>query len=520
MNGTASGSGVASDSRGASDTSPSATSRGWVTVAAVTVFVAALATWNSAHKSMWLDESYSMYTATLPLSGAVRHALGYELQPPLYFVLLDLWVRLWRSVMFGRVISTVAVTLFVVTLAAAARRLGVRRWALVGAVTAVLPGVVWAAAELRGYGVVMCLAAVTWYYYLGLVLPEQSPRWRDKVAYVVAAVALLYSFYYGAFVLAGQWAGAVATRRRGRLMTGLGAVIALALAPLVPSIMWQAQQHPLLGPRIDVFADPLHAVGQTILTIIQSMAGNAPIANRTPFLIVVGVVVLATIAARPLAPRRSWSADDTMVGIAALVPVACIGTLRLFDLAPVQGRHFLVALAGGALFIALWTDGIRPMVARSSLLAAVGVILAANLVSFERNAVQTQDWRGAAHYVSAHAAADDKVLVYIPDEILAFGYYYAGRARVYGLPMALDLDVYHAANSYAIRDTTQIADRVAAIGAAGAPRPTVWLLMTHEAPGRPDPMLALADGYLRAHYDTVERIADYDGIVILHAHAH
>jgi uncharacterized membrane protein len=456
----------------------------------------------------------------LPLAGAIHHALHFELQPPLYFVLLDLWIRVSRDVMFGRVVSTVAVMVFVVMVAAMARRVGVRRWPLVAVVTAVLPGAIWAGAELRGYALVMCLAATSWYFFLALVQPERKPRAGDMVAYVCASVALLYCFYYGVFVVAGQWAAAVVMRRRWPLVTALTAVIALMLAPMIPSILWQAQQHPLLGPRIDVFANPLYAAGQTIVTTVQSVGGNAPIAARTPFLIGLGVLVLATLAARALASRRAWSADDALVGVAALTPVVCIGTLRLFDLAPVQGRHFLVALAGMALFIALWSDAIRPATVRGGLLAALVVLIAASLASFQRNNVQLQDWRGVARYVSARAVDGDKVLVYIPDETLAFGYYYTGRAPVYGLPTDLDRNAYHDASVYTLHDTAQIADRIAAIGAGGAQRASVWLLITHESRGHLDPVMGVTEQYLRSHYDVVDRLETYDGITIFHAHAH
>jgi hypothetical protein len=90
------------------------------------VAFAALVLWNSLHKSMWTDESYSMNTALRPLAGTVRQALRFELQPPLYFVALNGWLRLHAGIIFARLLSLGCALGTLGVLAAIGRLLGMR----------------------------------------------------------------------------------------------------------------------------------------------------------------------------------------------------------------------------------------------------------------------------------------------------------------------------------------------------------------------------------------------------------
>ena len=81
------------------------TKRGSLLTVTVAVLLIALVIWNSLHKSMWTDESYSINTAMRPLAGTWHQALHFELQPPLYFLALNLWLKIHSGIIFARLLS-------------------------------------------------------------------------------------------------------------------------------------------------------------------------------------------------------------------------------------------------------------------------------------------------------------------------------------------------------------------------------------------------------------------------------
>jgi hypothetical protein len=491
--------------------------RAWLLVAASVVAVAAFATWNSIHKSMWVDESYSMYTARLPFEQTVRRSLSYEYQPPLYFALLNLWLHIRNSLLFGRALSTLAMMAFIAVMAAIARRFGVRRWPLVACGVACIPAVVWAAAELRGYALLMLLSALTWYFFLEVSSPGREPRRSTQAGYVLSAAALMLCFYYGAFVLFGQWLVAGLTRRQWLRITVLLAIAALALVPLLPLISWQMASHPLESEHLHFLEHPLHGVSVVVATIGESITARAPLIERPPVVALLVAVGLLVFVARLRAGRRQWGSIDLMVTVGAIVPVLFIATVQLGDVATVFPRHYVVALPGLVIAGIVWLAAVGSARIRWITLGVLGSVLIGSIISFQRNDRDPEEWRGAAAYVSAHAAPGDIVLLFDPDKTLPFNFYYHGPARDYGLPTDIDLSEYKP-STYGLYDTAQIAARLRVIGDSTPQRPPIWLLMTPLWPPARDTTLKLINRYLQAHYDTVEHLTQFNSIALLHAH--
>src|ERR1700737_2905171 len=69
----------------------------------------ALTVWLSAALSIRVDEAYSLHTTSNGLAYAVREALVWEIQPPLYFAALEAWLHLDGSIFFARLLSVLAV---------------------------------------------------------------------------------------------------------------------------------------------------------------------------------------------------------------------------------------------------------------------------------------------------------------------------------------------------------------------------------------------------------------------------
>ncbi len=485
----------------------------WALAGAV-IALAALATWNSARKSLWIDEAYSEYTSRLPVLGAMRRGLHYELQAPLYFGLLALWRDINNSVMFGRALSTLAAMAFVVVMAGIGRRAGLTRWRWLGIASAFVPGVVWAASELRGYALALLLTALTLYFFLGIVRSTSRVAPRNLIGYAGSAIALLFTFYYGGFALAGQWVAAVIAKRRPSLVTGMLAIAGCAVAPLVLIIRSQVALHPIDNSAVPS-TNLRFALYKTGDVMIGAFEGRAEILSWPHVVPMFLAIALVFPLLRTLAPRTPWDRDEAALTASAIVPLAVLGMLRFFRVTPVHPQHLLVAMPGLLLIYAMWIDRTTIGWARFVERAVVAGITAVCLLSYQRYGVQREDWRSAARYVAERATPGDIVVVYDPDRVLPFNDYFQpidATTPVYGVPVDINLETYDPM-SYVIRDTTVVAGRLASLNAMRHP---VWFVTAAQVLEslKDGPTLVLA--YLGAH-DHLDAPVSFVGVQVVRA---
>jgi hypothetical protein len=435
------------------------------------IALVALALWNNVRKSAWTDEAFSFATAAHhPLGETIRRAVRFELQPPVYFALLNLWLRISSHIAFGRLLSVACAVGALVILWITARRLDLRRPAGVVWIGAATPGLVWAASEMRDYALVLFLVALANLLFITLVLTDRPRPRRTAVLYGVAALACLSTFYYSGFVLAGHWFAALAARRRRVLLTTALGIVAIITLPFVPTVLAQIASHP----------NPLRAAGPssfgssiygTVRTLLQTIIGETPLleAVRHATLIVLAVLCaapvawLAAVRARSDRPTQGLETSsavppDAVLAIAIAVPLLAVGTLRAFALTLVYPRHAIIALPGVVLILALFIDRLPSPRVRRAIGVAVGAVFAVCLVAFEVSGLQISDWRTAARYVAAHAAPGDPVIVAPTYEALPFEYYYRWPAAVVPVPTSPRLDTAELAETY-LRDTVHLAAR-------------------------------------------------------------
>ncbi len=190
--------------------------------------------------SVSIDEAYSMDTAGRSLAGTLHQSIHFELQPPLYFLLLNLWLRLSRSPEFARFLSLGCVLFALVVLSRVGRRLG-GGWglALLPLLTALLAPVAWSAITVRGYALALLLLAVCACGFANLWWDDREPpRWALP-AFILAGGAAIYTFYYSGFAIAGLVvAAAMSGRRRRELLTAV-ALLTLLVLPLLPAVRMQ-----------------------------------------------------------------------------------------------------------------------------------------------------------------------------------------------------------------------------------------------------------------------------------------
>jgi mannosyltransferase len=161
------------------------------------VLGAVLRFWTTS--KLWLDEAQSVNISSQPLSQLV-HYLRNDGAPPLYYSLLHVWMGLVGHSDFDvRSLSGVLSVLALGAAYGAARRWWGNQIALVAlAVLAVLPFAVYYGTETRMYALVM-LESATLLWVLRCHLDR--PRWGTAVGVAVIGAALLYTQYWGIYLL-------------------------------------------------------------------------------------------------------------------------------------------------------------------------------------------------------------------------------------------------------------------------------------------------------------------------------
>lgn len=292
-------------------------------------------------RSYWVDEAISVGISSGPLA-QIPHLLRLDGSPPLFYVLLHFWIRLFGATPLSTHLLAVLISLAVVAVAFWAGRSLFSREAGIAAaaLAATSPYLTWYGTETRMYTLLvgMCLVA--------LVFTVRAVRYRlrgDAIAAVIAYAAILYTHNWGLYVVGATALVLLIRARRGedrglaRRVVLCGVGVGVLYAPWLPTFFAQVGSTaapwavpPGLG---DLFADPATMLGGTIGIIV------AP---------VLAYGVWSTRHGRPLVDRDATAILGT-VGVGTLVVGWSISyiepswTIRYLGLAL---AGLLLALAG------------------------------------------------------------------------------------------------------------------------------------------------------------------------------
>lgn len=388
-------------------------------LAALTLLAAVLRCTGLGRESLWVDEGYTKYLATLSPSAYlddVRHTVR-NILPPLYFTLEHVVTAvLGDSETALRLPSAVAGVLAVPLLHALLARLFDRTTGLLGAgLLAVSPFHLHYAQEARMYALLalLCLASA----YLLVRLLAETRTWQ-ALTLAATEAAVVWTHHYGVLVLVAE-AGFVAVLVLARDVTGRALrrwLVAQGLAAL------------LVLPWALLFVDQLHKVGLypwlppvtagSVLGVLAAFAGSGPALAVTAALLVAGAWAARGLPRR-LVRRTLRPADRGLLLLWSLFAVPVLAAVGYsVAVSPVFGRKYLIASSVALLALAAVgarTVGrrvrTRPRAAVAGLLAALVVAgLGVPQAVHERTTTTKEQWREATALVERRAAPGDVVL--------------------------------------------------------------------------------------------------------------
>jgi hypothetical protein len=381
----------------------------WLAVVVVAAGVA-LRFWTTSH--LWLDEALTVNIARLPV-GRIPDALRHDGSPPLYYLALHVWMRIFGS---GDAAVRALSGLFGVgTLAAlpfAARATGARRgWAAL-VLAAVSPFAVRYATEARMYSLLMLLVTLG---VIALARLLRSPSVASAAAVGLVTGLALLTHYWSVFLagVVAVWLLAVWLRHRERAaLWGLAAMAAggLLFLPWAPVFVFQ------LGRTGTPWASPA-TIGAPLSSVFE-WAGGYRDSGQLLALVLLALAALGLFGAAvdhrriELDLRTRPEGRALALGVAgtlALALVACAATRSAF----VQ-RYTSVVFP---LFLLLAAAGAETLLSRRVRHGILGVAVVLSLAGGLPNTGTGRTQAGVvARAINATASPGD-VVAFCPDQL-------------------------------------------------------------------------------------------------------
>lgn len=405
--------------------------------------------------NIWTDEAYTLDTTARDVAYALRQALDFELQAPLYFVLLNLWRTASESVFFARLFSVVCIALMLRLVVPLSRKFlpDINScWTL--GVFALHPFVVWAAIEIRLYALALLLAATLLLLFHEGYLTEKSSR-RARVLYALVALIALYTHYYLGFLLVANACALVLLGRwralRSYLFWMMG--VGVCFAPMLWIIKGQretltrdAAPTPPLVEAVKVlswrFYDYVLPAEWTPLQFAQRWL------VRFGFLCALFVLIRESRGGKRPAHLAIWT-------ITSVTTLFYLVSLFLTGESLLLTRHTTVLFLPLMLLVLATLEAIPRKTVRYVVVAVAFFFYIASLFAAYTPLAKTGDWQRVARHISSAELSGQPVAVFRGSGALPLKHYYKGQNPLVAIPVENSFDTFRARDEI-IADEAQL----------------------------------------------------------------
>ncbi|MBC5805459.1 MAG: hypothetical protein DLM53_03335 [Candidatus Eremiobacter antarcticus] len=448
----------------------------------------------------WVDESYTLRTTMSTPAYAFHQAIHFELQPPLYFVLLSVWRSIDHSVFFARLFSVICVALLVwVSTGLSERYVKNVHPAWLASVVALSPTAIWAATEIRVYALAMLLGGLLLLTFFDGYL-SAAPSRTARFWFAALVVAAIYTQYFLAFIVLGCGAALLLFNRR--TLRPFLTFLLLTAVPCLP-IVFIVREQIASGTSLYYGSDStIHLLRRVYSTLSLYVLPLNWLRPKFVWLLGLQAAIVAAYAAAGLRLKQldvSGRALWLTTGIATLMLWAALAATR----EPFAAHYVSVIFVPAVL--AVYSTIARAQLNGKNLLApfAIAAIVCGCVTNYSlyRPLGKAGDWKRVASFVMASESDHQPILAFQSENALTFLDYYTGRNHVIAIP--------HPLNFQDPTDPGVILHSSAEIDSAlGAPRrsPEVWALTSGECRyENVDYRCDIFEKYLKDHYVVVSR---------------
>lgn len=393
--------------------------------------------------NIWADETYSLHTTSRDVAYALDQATHFEVQPPLYFIMLTLWRTLSPSLLWARLFSVTCSALTLVVVNQLARRLWPERhpaWCV--AAVACHPFFVWAAVEARVYALtVLCSSLMVLWFFEGYW--TETPRPKARWQYWLVVVVGLYVQYYLGFLAAAQVGVLLLLRRWQAFLQYLrfAVVAGVAILPLLWLVFVQTHTHSYLLHGALPLLDAADFLWKRVFDFALPAEWPPLIGVRDLLLSGSALFVMGWCWRK--SQRTVWSERSALWIMAALLTLCFIVVATQLGWKELMGRRHTAALFLPVLCAVFSVMAAAPKKVIFPLWALVLLCFNGVTLAYEyRKMAKLGDWDRVAQYVM-HAEKPGQTILIFPGEWEpSFVHHYQGSNRVVALPRGETFQTY------------------------------------------------------------------------------
>jgi mannosyltransferase len=389
----------------------------------ITLLGAALRLFHLGSQSLWLDESLSLVFASVSLKDSMEAILADGVHPPLYYLVLRLFLLMGQSEEIARLPSAIFGILTIPLVYEIGRLCSDQKVGLVSALFLSLsPFHVWFSQDARMYAMATFLTLASVYFFLRLL---QGDNWRWWMGFVVCTALGYYTHYFTFFIALTEFTYLLITfRNHYKLFRKWTLAQVVAFLPLIPwlvAIFTREMSSFGIGwvPRPE-WLDPFKTVWNLSLGYTGTFTFTVFISLSPFFLALLCGIWLRDTGSKVLHPRL-------FLHLWFWLPM--IVTLLLSLRRPLYiDRLFIMTLPAYIILLAWGAMSLKAPWARWALGAGLVIAMTVGLsrIYFDARLYTKEDWRTAARHVQSHSQPCDIIVLRYFQDLIPFNYYYQG----------------------------------------------------------------------------------------------
>ena len=398
----------------------------------------------AAYLNIWEDEVYSMNTSSESLKYAFNQSYEFELQPPVYFLLLTIWRTFSASVFWARLLSVIAVFLTQLFLYQFIKKITDQKTATFLVVLFLLnPVIIYAALEIRTFAFVLFLSVVIIISFYNTYYSDKI-TFKSRILFIVLAAAGLFTQYFVGFLL---FANAVILLA-GKKWKTLGSYLTDMIIPLVLLLLFIPKIMAGAGVQSSSFPEYSRTFKDFVLEI-KGMAGLITFGFFLPLdfadskvlqkVFKAGILLLLAVSLYYSDIKKSLRQLFPYLLISLIIFFFFIIVLWLYGRYAVEKKYLLVLFPALFMILITFFRSFKPGIQYLWLFIFIMIYLVNDIGKYHE-LYKVKDFRSLAGFLEESEKRNEPVFVFRNISAENLEYYYNGINEIIPVPDEFSYD--------------------------------------------------------------------------------